>query len=428
MKKFIETHSPIFWVVVSLLSLVFSASVVFSQEEQQGESAAVIFERILADQGLEAAVTKFHEMTADSSDLYAIDGRELIYCARGMAQNWQYEESIALTKLLEELYPESPWPLMDLGCLYVVTGDKEAAESYLRRAAELNGEFPLPAWILENIDEQIEKSRVQIAEQGRYAPGEKTGRQGPYLGEDPPDLEPKIFANGLICSTSNEYSITFTPDGREIYFSRANQGTMMCRWEADGWTAPAKIELFGDTLECEEANVAPDGKSILFNARPTIRQPRQICRAKRVDNGWRDPEKLFMGMYATAALDGSIYYTMPGGPQDGGIGKVEFEGGVYLEPERVGGGVGAEPSAHPYIAPDESYMVFDRYIPGKNGLYICFRNADGSWGDALYLHDHYDIPPLVGQATVTPDGKYLFYSLHDDLYWVSTEIIETLRP
>jgi hypothetical protein len=31
-------------------------------------------------------------------------------------------------------------------------------------------------------------------------------------------------------------------------------------------------------------------------------------------------------------------------------------------------------------------------------------------------------------ASITPDGKYLFFRRNGDIYWVSTKIIEKLRP
>ncbi|MBE0664240.1 MAG: hypothetical protein IH584_00350, partial [Candidatus Aminicenantes bacterium] len=43
---------------------------------------------------------------------------------------------------------------------------------------------------------------------------------GPYLGQKPPGLTPKIFAPGIVSSKDNyEFKIAFTPDGKEIYFT-----------------------------------------------------------------------------------------------------------------------------------------------------------------------------------------------------------------
>lgn len=38
--------------------------------------------------------------------------------------------------------------------------------------------------------------------------------------------------------------------------------------------------------------------------------------------------------------------------------------------------------------------------------------------------------PYLGQKIpgLTPDGKYMFFNRHGDIYWLDVNIIETLRP
>jgi len=51
-----------------------------------------------------------------------------------------------------------------------------------------------------------------MANRGKYAPGENTGIQGPYLGEEPPGAKLKVFSPGILNSIVNEFSISFSPD------------------------------------------------------------------------------------------------------------------------------------------------------------------------------------------------------------------------
>jgi len=44
---------------------------------------------------------------------------------------------------------------------------------------------------------------------------------GPYLGQPPPGLKPEIFAPGVVSMGSHELSITFSPDGEEVFFFAA---------------------------------------------------------------------------------------------------------------------------------------------------------------------------------------------------------------
>ena len=77
-----------------------------------------------------------------------------------------------------------------------------------------------------------------------------------------------------------------------------------------------------------------------------------------------------------------------------------------------------------HYPPDGSYLLFD--VDGSY-LFASFRKADGTWGDAMDLTKH-GFDPLAGGATVSPDGKYLFFALKDDIWWVDSRVIEELRP
>lgn len=35
---------------------------------------------------------------------------------------------------------------------------------------------------------------------------------------------------------------------------------------------------------------------------------------------------------------------------------------------------------------------------------------------------------MAGGAYISPDGKYLFFALRDDMWWVDAGVIEELRP
>ena len=61
-----------------------------------------------------------------------------------------------------------------------------------------------------------------------------------------------------------------------------------------------------------------------------------------------------------------------------------------------------------------------------HGFTVCFPDGNGAWGPGFDLTAH-DIPADGGIASVSPDGRYLFYIHDGDLYWVSTTLIESLR-
>ena len=93
---------------------------------------------------------------------------------------------------------------------------------------------------------------------------------------------------------------------------------------------------------------------------------------------------------------------------------------------------------HPYIAPDESYIVYSSRKPSEKpgfGLLVSFRKRDGGWNQPKTI----DLGMSAGLPFVSPDGKYLFFTGAEpgqsrgpgpgvsDIYWASARIIEELR-
>jgi len=88
-------------------------------------------------------------------------------------------------------------------------------------------------------------------------------------------------------------------------------------------------------------------------------------------------------------------------------------------------------NAHPFIAQDESYIIWDDERDsgyGDSDLYISFRTDDDSWGAAINMGDKINTSSWESGGYVTPDGKYFFFNRHEDMFWVDAKIIETLRP
>ena len=100
--------------------------------------------------------------------------------------------------------------------------------------------------------------------------------------------------------------------------------------------------------------------------------------------------------------------------------------------------------AHPYIAPDESYLMWDVVREegyGQADLYISFKQKDGSWLSPINMGSIINTELQESAPIVTHDGKYLFFTRGDwevkedgsrmyvgKRYWVDTQIIESLRP
>jgi hypothetical protein len=226
----------------------------------------------------------------------------------------------------------------------------------------------------------------------------------------------------------------FTPEGREFYFDRGGTTLMVSRLGKDGWTCPEPASFAAGYLS-REPHVSVDGKHIYWNWNhplpPGVNgpQPAAIWSVDRTEQGWSEPHFMGFGMFVSTTLNGDVYTTdILEAPE--GLARVRVENGKFAGFERLRGGmdgliVGDTAPAHPCIAPDGSYIVFDA-VQG-NHLYVCFKQADGTWGPAIDLAKH-GVDPKAGGGSITPDGKYLFYHQENHLYWVSTRLIEELRP
>jgi len=267
--------------------------------------------------------------------------------------------------------------------------------------------------------------------------------RGPYLGQKPPGMKPEIFTPGIV-STSNavEFSCTFSPDGNEFYFTRRKDGggpntIMITRRTEKGWTAPEIATFSGKHIDFEP-HITPDGSRMFFNRRDPSDATVQdgIWVVERSGDCWGEPRYIGIGMYATTTRDGAIYMTDRSVPfEEQGIVKTRLLDGKFTDFEWQEGGVnspapGRRAGRHPFIAPDESFIIFDSYNKERGGegrLFVCFRRGNGSWSKAFDLGDDVNFAAHIC-ASISPDGKYLFYAANGDIYWVDAKIIEKFKP
>ncbi|MCH9659887.1 MAG: hypothetical protein K0U54_03150 [Bacteroidetes bacterium] len=101
---------------------------------------------------------------------------------------------------------------------------------------------------------------------------------------------------------------------------------------------------------------------------------------------------------------------------DDGSGTIRYSQlivGNRQDPKLFSKHINGGKSFHPYIAPDEYYLIFHIIREGGNGdtdIYISFKQTDGSWETTLKLGDKINTGTLEVTASETPNGKYLFFN------------------
>ena len=269
--------------------------------------------------------------------------------------------------------------------------------------------------------------------------------KGPYLGQQPPGDIPQPFAVDLIKPPEGFHSsVVFSPDGTEALWTDM-RGASYYTHIVDGlWTEPTPLAI-ADETDIGEPFFSLDGSRLYFLSR---RQPgddpanrERIWYVDRKASGWSDL-KLIDSIVArhpthwefSFSDNGNLYFASELGDSRN-ICFAQKNGNSFLEPVALGEEInGPLREFCPFIAPDESYLIFSRSVPEENNrsdLFISFIDADGHWSEAINMGDtintlHNDVCPVV-----TRDGEYLFYlqvsGQVNQVCWVSVDVIERLR-
>lgn len=260
-----------------------------------------------------------------------------------------------------------------------------------------------------------------------------------------PTDTPLIFGKGIISTNNYEFAITFTPEMDELYFTRRKpeeDNKIYTMQLVDGkWSNP-KPAFFTATEGWDfEPHISPKGDKLYFGSTRPLNdtlKPSGLHQwySKKESKGWSTPiplEKPFVDksiiMYLTSTEEGNLYFTTGekgDAPEDWVIYNSIQENNQYKSIDRMGKEINAKGKwiAHSYIAPDESYMIYDFKSDsgyGESDLYISF-NKNGAWTKPYNLGPKINTDQTEMAACVSPDGKYLFFHRGDDtegnIYWV----------
>jgi hypothetical protein len=268
-----------------------------------------------------------------------------------------------------------------------------------------------------------------------------------YLGQNPPGMTPEIFAPGIISTREFEFGGTFSPDCKEYYFTRrptydgSENRIFKTQLINNNWTIPQIAPFAKDIFEFEPI-ISPDGKKLYFFSE------RQGQRNSNYDgdlwyldknvSGWSEatyfqsPINKKYVMMISSSMNGTLYFS---GTFDGirGVFYSKKTLNEYSQIEYLPEEINSIQAAHPFIAPDESYLIFDSQVTGMGmpELFVSFKNLDGSWTKAVNMGPVINATKTEFGACVSPDGKYLFFNRridgNGDIYWVDAQIFLKLK-
>jgi len=251
--------------------------------------------------------------------------------------------------------------------------------------------------------------------------------EGPYLGQKPPDSSPIPFGFGTISTEGYEYNGVFTPDMKEFYYISAEKGTrqqnlIVYRKKENKWNGEVMSKRLG------QQTISPDGDIMHLGRRYLKRNGNGWSERKNLDLPFRD----ILIMRLTSSSSGTYFFdTWDENNKEYPIRYSRLINGKYEKPKELSKEINNGTQLnHPFIAPDESYLIWDAIREGGYGdsdLYISYRQEDGSWGKAINLGEEVNTSAWDAAGYVTPDGKYFLYTSNEDIYWVSTQVFEQYR-
>lgn len=260
-----------------------------------------------------------------------------------------------------------------------------------------------------------------------------------YLGMKKPGKIAELFAGGIVTYPyMNHSSVTISRDMDEIYWSKwyddeGREEIVFSRFQNGSWSEPCKAPFSG-VYSDDVPFFAPDGQRLYFLSRRPLTGKdysgyETIWYVERFEGSkWSEPvplpdiinSKQIHWQFSVAA-GGSIYYS-----SDKGIMVAEYSDGEYQDPVPLTSICGPGYNGGlPYIAPDESYIIFAADLDdsiGRNDLYIGYRLKDGTWSKPVNLGPGMNTPKDELCPQVSPDKRWIFFIRHDEkynVYWAA---------
>lgn len=233
-----------------------------------------------------------------------------------------------------------------------------------------------------------------------------------------------------------ERDITFSPDGKELYFGLVASGHTTIAWmrEVDGqWVGPEIATFASDRSAFNfEPFITADGARMYFlsTRAPKGEEPKpgwghqNLWVMDRAGDGWGEPREVGAPVnsaggeyFPSLTTNGTLYFTrQPAGEENNLVFRAGSIDGVFQEPELLPVEVNSGTAQfNAFIAPDESWLIYcaggREDTIGRSDYYISFRNDEDRWSPSVNMGEPFNHPGGVARSvSLSPDGRYLFFS------------------
>ncbi len=281
-----------------------------------------------------------------------------------------------------------------------------------------------------------------------------TNESSMYLGQPKPGMTPVVFAPKLVSLPNRyEFGSVFSSKGDEFYFAVDSAGKAEIRFmklQNNQWTKPVTL-LTDPVFSHNDPMLSVDESKLFFISDSPLDQSGKkkdydIWYVERKGNGWSAPINAGPAInspqneyYVSFSKKGTLYFSSNRTEKPGQADNYT----IYAAPLKSTKDTDFSKAlplsdaintphyeADVYVVSDESYLIFCGTWPsgyGAGDLYISFKKPDGTWTKAKNMGEIINTPGHELCPFISRDGKYLFYTSGQDIYWVDAQIINTLR-
>jgi len=251
------------------------------------------------------------------------------------------------------------------------------------------------------------------------------------LGQNYKSKKPVIFEEGKISTGDYDTHPAFTPSGDTLYYLKCAPDASFCSIVVSykknlEWSEPEVVPFSGQYSDADPF-VVKDGRSLYFvSNRPVTeggpeKQDWDIWKTELTSGSWGKPVHLDNNIntegseyFPTLADNGNLYFGSSGrkGKGRADIFVSKLINNKYSEPENLGDSINtADNEYEPFIAPDESYLIFMATRPNgiSNADFYISYHINGKWSKAKKLPEPVNSAATDWGGKVTRDGKWFFF-------------------
>ena len=281
--------------------------------------------------------------------------------------------------------------------------------------------------------------------------GSESDNDMSYFGLKPPGIKPEKFAPHLISKPErHEFGSVFSKDGKAFFFGIDTDGKAEI-WVSkllNGVWTEAEVLLSHPQYSFNDPMLSPKEDRLYFISDMPLtgtgeKKDYDIWYVESHEENWSPPINVGSSInskaneyYISFSKDGSMYYASNFNldikdSKNYEVFRSQLLKGQYQNPVKLGNGINTKYyEADAFVSPDESYIIFSSIKPegfGQGDLYISFKEKNGDWSPAKNMGDLINTEGHELCPFVTKDGKYLFFTSKQDIYWVDASILDKLR-